>query len=508
LPEQNFQTFSAEDLTWTDRSLWDQFLALRVEDARAPAVIDAEERGWTRGEIHALAERIAARLKEMDVGPHDRVLIEGQKRIATIAAALAVSSLGAIICPYSPTLSAADRGVLESRLGHAARLHYGNEGESLDAETALRIVVAGNRTASDDLRNAETTLIGFTSGTTGIPKAVMHRASAMNYTTRAIAAIAGLRKNDTILGVVPWDSAPGFTFTVHFALSLGHPLVIVDPWSAERALTRASRYRCAWAICVPTHLFSMVEAARAGNWSGTLAFRAVTVGGSSMTPELITDAERLLGIKALRTFGMSECMGHACVRPEDSLERRQNSDGHPFPGTSDEAFDENLAHLPPGSRGQAGVKGPSLFLGYCKGLGDGGAHLTPDGYLLTGDEIICDEDGYLKVVGRIKDQIIRGGFNIDPAEVEAALLRHPAIVETAVVPVPEKRLGEQACAVCVIRAGHDTPNLSALAVHLETVGLSKKKWPEHLMIVAQMPYTSTGKIDKKRLATAAREEIV
>ncbi|MDE3117024.1 MAG: acyl--CoA ligase, partial [Pseudomonadota bacterium] len=414
LPESSYHTFTAENLSWTDRSLWDQFLALCAEAPQATAIIDAAERSWTRGEIRLQAERIATRLKEKDIGPHDRVLIEGQKRIGTLAAALAVSSLGAVICPYSPTLSPADRGVLEARLGHAARVHHGDDGEMLDAEAALRVEIAGNRVACDDPRNAETALIGFTSGTTGIPKAVMHRASALNYATCAIAAIAGLRKGDTILGIVPWDSAPGFTFTVHFSLSLGHPLAIVEPWSAERALTLASRHRCAWAICVPTHLFSMVEAARSGSWSGTLAFRAVTVGGSSMTQELIADAERLLRIKALRTFGMSECMGHACVRPEDSLERRQHSDGRPFPGTSDDAFDEQLAHLPPGSRGQAGVRGPSLFLGYCKGLGDGGAHMTPDGYLLTGDEIVCDEDGYLKVVGRIKDQIIRGGFNIDP----------------------------------------------------------------------------------------------
>ena len=112
MPEQNYRIFSAEDLTWTDRSLWDQFLALCLEDPRAPAIIDAAERGWTRDEIRLQAERIAARLREKDIGPHDRVLIEGQKRISTIAVALAVSSLGAVICPYSPTLSPADRAVL------------------------------------------------------------------------------------------------------------------------------------------------------------------------------------------------------------------------------------------------------------------------------------------------------------------------------------------------------------------------------------------------------------
>ncbi|MDE3117170.1 MAG: AMP-binding protein, partial [Pseudomonadota bacterium] len=167
MPEQNYQTFSAEDLTWTDRSLWGQFLALCDEEPHAPAIIDAAERGWTRGEIRLLAERIASRLKEKDIGPHDRVLIEGQRRISTVATALAVSSLGAVICPYSPTLSPADRGVLEARLGHAARVHHGEDGETLDAEAGLRVVIAENRIACDDPRNAETALIGFTSGTTG-----------------------------------------------------------------------------------------------------------------------------------------------------------------------------------------------------------------------------------------------------------------------------------------------------------------------------------------------------
>ena len=107
----------------------------------------------------------------------------------------------------------------------------------------------------------------------------------------------------------------------------------------------------------------MVESASKGDWSCSLSIRAHAVGGSAMTPELIADTERLLGIAALRMFGMSECMGHASTLPSDPLERRQHSDGRSFPGTRDEAFDEALNMLPRGQRGQAGVKGPSLFLG-------------------------------------------------------------------------------------------------------------------------------------------------
>ena len=251
----------------------------------------------------------------------------------------------------------------------------------------------------------------------------------------------------------------------------------------------------------------MVEAARQGEWSGTLPLRAMAVGGSAMTEELIADAEALLGLKALRMFGMSECMGHASTWPGHSLERRQVFDGIPFPGTEEEAFDAELHALPRGSRGQAGVRGPSLFLGYAQGLGAGQERMSPGGFYLTGDEILRDEDGFVRVVGRIKDQIIRGGFNIDPAEVEAALLRHPAIAEVAVVAVPERKLGEQACAVCRLRPDAGAVDLPGLLDHMAAQGLSRKKWPEHLVLVETMQVTATGKLDKKAMAAIATEMV-
>ena len=487
-------------LDWGEERLWPQFAALAAADPGALAVADCQDRQWARGELHTLALDIARQLERLGVGGGDRVLVAAHKTAATLAAALAVSACGGVFCPVSPKLGEGDLATLEERVGHAAWITVGASG-------ALDVVGVG-RPRSNDPRNARTVLIGFTSGTTGVPKGVMHGPGALNYATRACAAIAGLQRGDAILAIVPLDSAPGFTFTAHFALSLGHPLVLVDPWIPVEALRRAERYRCGWAIAVPTHLFTMVEAARLGEWSGTLPLRAMAVGGSAMTPELIADAEALLNLKALRMFGMSECMGHASTRPADPLERRQLFDGIPFPDTEEEAFDDDLVALPRGSRGQAGVRGPSLFLGYAEGLGAGQERMTPDGFYLTGDEIIRDEQGFVRVVGRIKDQIIRGGFNIDPAEVEAALLRHPAIAEVAVVAVPERKLGEQACAVCRLRPGQGSVDLQALLEHMAAQGVSRKKWPEHLVIVETMMVTPTGKLDKRAMAVRAIEEVV
>ncbi|MBW8842952.1 MAG: AMP-binding protein [Sphingomonadales bacterium] len=488
--------YRADTLSWTDDRLWPQFAAQAAADPEALALIDCDDRRWTRRDLSELALDLAERLGTAGVGAGSRVLVEGVKRAETLAAALAVSTLEATFCPYSPKLSDADRRILEARLGHAAHVVIGAGGTVVITRAAPSHRIA-------DPRDRDTALIGFTSGSTGVPKAVMHGAAALNYATRACAAIAELEPGESILGIVPLDSAPGFTFTAHFALSQGRPLVFVDPWDPVAAMARSVDHGCGWAIMVPTHLYTMVEAARTGAWSGMLPLRAAAVGGSAMTADLIADAERLLGLKALRMFGMSECMGHCSTRPADPLARRQGTDGVPFPGTEEEAFDADGIALPRGSRGQAGVRGPSLFLGYAEGLGAGQERRSRDGSFLTGDEIVRDEEGFVTVVGRIKDQIIRGGFNIDPAEIEAALLRHPAVAEVAVVAVPEPKLGEQACAVCRVRQDAAPFMFATMVDHLEREGLSRKKWPEHLLIVEEMAIGATGKLDKKTMAARA-----
>lgn len=490
----------AGDLTWTDERLWPQFARQAEWDPLSLAVVDYAGRHWTRAELRELAVRYTADLAAHGVSKADRVLVRATKTVPTLAVALAVSALEAAICPYSPKIGSAELEALEQKLGHSAKVEAGVDGSIAIAPTDP----AGR---SRDPRNQNLALIGFTSGSTGVPKAVLHGPEALNYATRACARIAGLAHGDAILGIVPLESAPGFTFTSHFALSLDHPLVWHDPWDPVEALSLAERYGCAWAIMVPTHLYTMVEAARLGRWQGRNALRTAAVGGSAMTAELIAEAESLLGLRALRMFGMSECMGHCSTRTTDTLERRQNFDGLPFPGTHEEAFGPDQKPLPRGSRGQAGVRGPSLFIGYAEGLGQGQEQMTPCGHYLTGDEIVRDAQGYVKVVGRIKDQIIRGGFNLDPAEIEAAILRNSAIAEVAVVPVPHPKLGEQACAMCRLLPTAERIDLASLVQHLENEGLSRKKWPEHLVVVDRMPVTETGKLDKKALTAMAVEAI-
>lgn len=484
------------EFVWSTDRLWPQFERLLRDDAEALALVDADERTWSRRQIADIADSFAAALRNANIGKGRRVLFPAERSVQTLAAALAISRCEAVCCPYALNLSDTDFARVAGVLGHAAHLQFGVGG-------AFTLSLEPPGRWSTDKRDRDAALIAFTSGSTGAPKAVIHRSEALNYVTTACATIAALDPHDAILGAIPMDGAAGFTFTVHMTLASGRPLVLTDRWTPKDVLERAARFACAWTTVVPTQLFTLIEAARdGGNWRERLALRTVAVGGSAMTPELIADAETYLGVTALRMFGMSECLAHCSNQPGFSREARLLADGRAFPGTEIATLDADGRRLEPGDRGQAGVKGPSLFVGYAAGLGGGQEQLTAEGFYLTGDEIVVDRAGFVRVVGRIKDQIIRGGYNVDPAEVEAVMLRHPAVAQVTVVPTPHDKLGEQVCAVCRLEPGASL-TLEEVQSHFAETGVYKRKWPERLLIVDVIETLPSGKVNKRAVTALA-----
>jgi acyl-CoA synthetase len=476
------------NLTWDDHSLWQQFSDLHGFSPEVIAVVDEDDRAWTRREIAAEAANLATRLAQHGVGAGHRVMVRPERSVRTVVAALAVSSLDAILCFAPPD----GRDDLARTLRIRCSVTPGDELIAHDPPDEDR-----------DPRDDRCVLIASTSGSTGRPKYVMHGARALNYTARACAGVAGLVRDEPIFAAIAPDSAAGYTLSVHLALALGHPLVIARHWEPVAAMERIARLGCRWTTMVPAQLMAMVEAARDGRWCGSLPLRAIAVGGSAMTAALIDDAVWLLGTRALRMFGLSECLAHCSNRLDDEDPRRLTSDGTPFPHASIEAFSPDGTPLPRGVRGQAGVSGPSLFLGYALGHGAGEEAFVASGHLLTGDEVIRDQDGYLRVVGRIKDQIIRGGYNIDPAEVEAIIGLHPAVAEVVVVPVPDDKLGERACAVVRLRVGVVDLTLDSIRATLADAALYRRKWPELLVIVPAIPRLPGGKVDRRNTAALA-----
>ncbi|MEU0840672.1 class I adenylate-forming enzyme family protein [Streptomyces sp. NPDC005962] len=336
-------------------------------------------------------------------------------------------------------------------------------------------------------------LIGLTSGSTGRPKGVVQSEQALRYAAETTITVNGLSPGDAVAAIVPLSSTAAYCFGVYVSLLLRGPLVMTAKWDRARALRRMADTGVRWTMCVPTMALQMGdEAAGSGVLKGV---RSITVGGGPMDRAALARAEQSLGTKILRVFGMSECLGHTSPRPDDPEEIRLGRDGRPFPGTDVRALTPEGQVAGPGVTGRAQVRGPSLFLGYA---GDGRAvppALTEDGYLPTGDLLMAHEDGTLTIMGREKDIIIRGGRNIDITEIERAVAGHPRVARACVVPVPDDILGERVALLVVTTDGRPV-DLAEMTGHLESIGLSKTKWPEYVYGTDELPQTKVGKLDR------------
>ena len=345
-------------------------------------------------------------------------------------------------------------------------------------------------------------LIGLTSGSTGRAKGVVQSEAALRYAAERTIAINGLRAGDPIAAIVPLSSTAAYCFGVYQALLLGGPLVLWDRWDPAATLPRMAQTGVRWTMCVPTMALQL-GAAAAGS-RALSGVRSITVGGGPMDAGALGRAEKSLGTRILRVFGMSECLGHTSPAPDDPPEVRLGRDGRPFPGTELRAVDPDGHPVRPGELGRGEVRGPSLFLGYARSGKLEPPELTADGFLPTGDLLITDPDGTVTIMGREKDVIIRGGRNIDITEIERAIASHPRVAQVCVAPVPDEILGERAAALIVPIDGGPV-RLDEVTGHLHGLGLSKAKWPEFVFAVADLPQTAVGKLSRAGARDLARD---
>ncbi|WP_406439490.1 acyl--CoA ligase [Streptomyces sp. NBC_01613] len=336
-------------------------------------------------------------------------------------------------------------------------------------------------------------LIGLTSGSTGRPKGVVQSEEALRYAGQSTIDVNGLNRGDAVAAIVPLSSTAAYCFGVYLSLLLGGPLVLTAKWDRAVALRRMAETEARWTMCVPTMALQMgAEAAGSGILAGV---RAITVGGGPMDRGALARAEQSLGTRILRVFGMSECLGHTSPRPDEPEEIRLGRDGRPFPGTELRALTPDGSEAGPGVTGPAQVRGPSLFVGYARAGAVEPPQLTADGYFATGDLLMTHQDGTVSIMGREKDIIIRGGRNIDITEIERAVASYPRVARACVAAAPDEVLGERVALLVVTEDGGGI-DLTEVTGHLESVGLSKSKWPEFVYAVEELPQTKVGKLDR------------
>ena len=455
---------------------WWRFTALHLACARVGAVTNAILPILRRREVQFICERLGSTvcIVPAEFRGHDHAVM-----MAGIAAEL----------PVRPRVFA---------IGASGALPPGVEAFEavFDLDRPFPADLDDRRPGPDDV-----TQIQFTSGTTGEPKGVVHTWNTVHAGMRIVPDAMGLGAGDTVLAVSPMAHTVGFYFGVTMPMSCGMTAVLQDVWDPHVMAGLVREHGATWTMVAPTFLADLCAALPAD--VGLPAGFRFSTAGAPIPPPVVERVRRRFGSRVFAVWGMTEVGAVTSTRVEDAEDAAGASDGTPTPWYEVRVADKLGAELPDGEPGRLLVRGAGLFTGYHRRPDLYAEAVDADGWFDTGDLARRVAGGGIRLCGRVKDLVIRGGVNIPVVEVEAALLEHPGVREVAVVGVPDERLGERACAVVVPTDPGRPPGLDALVAYLAEAGMARQFWPEALAVRSALPRTTTGKIQKFRL----REDI-
>ncbi len=519
LPAEVAARWRADGL-WSDTTVSEVIAATVDYDALACV---ADDQHHTFGALRARSAAVATSLHEAGVRGGDRVLIQLPNSVELIAAILGCWQLGVIAVPVLPLFrvtetTAALRQTVPSAVIAAADLG-GRRSPAAEVDEALdvasvrplvRVIVGAARDGwsvfpGPSVSTAATfagftdpgacALILFTSGTTAAPKGVRHDSRSLLAEMNSYRRGAGLTDGDVVFNPAPIAHIGALVISTLVPWCVGTPIVVLARWDPAGAAAVIEREKVTFAVGAPVFLDELVQRYEKPDYRGHRVRRFQT--GAAPTPPALLARADAVGVAAWRAWGMTEAPSISYGTASDPLERRSNSDGRVEPGSEVVAVDDAGTALSPGSEGELLLRSPKQMMGYVENVS--GA-IRGGGWLTTGDIGIVDADGWVKVTGRIKDIINRGGEKFSAREIENALCEHPAIAAAAVLGVPEPRLGEQVVAYVTTRAGQGFPGFDSLIEHLRGTRIAPQKYPVAITAIAAMPTTATGKVQKPELA--------
>ncbi|WP_233608738.1 class I adenylate-forming enzyme family protein [Nocardia stercoris] len=508
------------------RDVYDLFARHRTRHPDKPAVVDADG-VVTYAELDDQARRLATGLAALGIGTDDVVAVQLPNSRLACAVDLAVAALGAVVLPFPVGRGSREAASLLRR-SHAVAVitpaEYngfpcaGSIRELAADLPALRAVIAVGRhaargcvplhallaTDAGEFRPRSTDPDGparilVTSGSEAEPKMVLYSHNAL--TGGRGATLAALADNPATMRnmfLVPLASAFGSSGTAVTLAAFGATLVLQPKFDAAATLAMIDKARPTHLLGVPTMLRMVLDHPALAT-TDTSSLRAVVVGGSAIDELTVRKGRDLLGCPVVNLYGSAD--GVSCHTALDDPPERATTAGRPDPVVADIRITDSAGiDLPAGSVGEILSRGPMSPICYVGDRALDHALRTPDGWTRTGDLGILDSDGYLTVVGRRKDVVIRGGLNISPAEVESLLITHPAVTDVACVAVPDPLYGERMCA-CI--AATVPLTLDDLTGHLLAAGLEPRKLPERLLQLPTLPLGPAGKVDRRVLRERA-----
>lgn len=351
------------------------------------------------------------------------------------------------------------------------------------------------------LKPDDLAVLMFTSGTTGSPKGVMHTSNTLVSCMNALSHRFGVGDQDVYLASTPVGHMTGYVAVVLIGLRNGGKVVLQDFWDPLQGVAIMVKEQVSYFAASTPFLNDICDVVEAQKLR-LPHLRSFLCGGAPIPPVLIDRARDRVGIRVCSLWGMTEILSGTLTEPARSIDKSSSSDGRVLEGMDILIVDDSGARLPQGQTGRLWVRGAQVFLGYFK-QADIQA-FNAEGWFDSGDLAYMDTEGYIRIAGRTKDVLIRGGENVPVVEIEGLLLKHPAIKGVSIVGFPDLRLGERACAFVVLR-DMSTFTLKDLQDYMAASKVAKQYWPEKVEVLDQLPVTPSGKIQKFKLKDIAKK---
>lgn len=515
---------------WGDASLGDYWSQTAQAMPDKIAVVDNHSDSYTYAALDSAASRLATWLLACGIQPGDRVAFQLPGWCEFTLIYLACLKTGAVSVPllpawreaelvwvlnkckakifFAPTLFKQTRPVdlilpLQNQLPHLQQIVAVDKlAPATDSLALSQLLLSPPLTQPVNVHADELAAVLFTSGTEGMPKGVMLTHNNILASERAYCARLNLTWLDVFLMPAPLGHATGFLHGVTAPFLIGARSVLLDIFTPTACLELLEQQRCTCVLGATPFVYDMLCSVEKHPYDLS-SLRFFLCGGTTIPKKIARDCQQL-GIKLLSVYGSTESSPHAVVNLDDSLSRQMNTDGYAAAGVEIKVVDKARNTLPAGMEGEEASRGPNVFMGYLDEPELTARALDNDGWYYSGDLCRIDDAGYIKITGRKKDIIVRGGENISSREVEDILLQHPRIHDACVVAMPDERLGERSCAYVVLKPPHHSLSLESVVAFFSRKRVAKYKYPEHIVVVERLPRTASGKIQKFQL----RQDII
>jgi cyclohexanecarboxylate-CoA ligase len=506
---------------WRNRLITDYLDETACATPDKTAFVDLRRR-ISYAELKRQADRCALGLHELGVRPGDVVSFQLPNWIEWLVVHLAASRIGAISNPLIPIYRDREVGFMveaaRSKVLVIPQQFRGFDYPAMVARLRPRwpdldhILVIGStwdefastaweeRHSPVDLTRLrpdanDVALLIFTSGTTGEPKGVMHTHNTVIAANAPLPARLGITSDSVIHMASTLGHLTGFLYGAQLPIQNGASCVLQDIWDAQRFVELVAEYHISYTSAATPFLHDVINAPNLADHDMSSLTRFCCMG-APIPRAMVRQARELLpATVVLGGWGQTENALVTLGFPDDLEEKRIDTDGYPWPGMEIRVVDLDGKPLPANVEGRLQVRGPSVFVGYAGRL-DTTRECFDGDWFDTGDLAVVDEDGYVRISGRTKDMVIRGGENIPVAYVENVLYEHADIEHVAVVGVPDPRLQERACACVVLRPGAEPLEFAKMQAFLAEKGVARQYWPERLRLLSELPRTASGKVQK------------